>query len=145
MFWSKPLAVRAPAPPFILPDEEGGVFTLNHQRGRNVLIVFYPADETPVCTAQLCAVRDQWELLQTRNVLAVGINPARAESHARFKQKHNFPFPILVDHGQRVAKTYHASALLVVRRTVYLVGKDGAIRYARRGKPPLEEVLAAAE
>ncbi len=145
MLFSKPLALGSPAPPFILPDEEGNVFVLNQQRGRNVLIIFYPADDTPVCTSQLCEVRDLWERLKEREILAVGVNSFDAAKHQRFKRKHNLPFPLLVDAGQRVAKMYRAGAPFVVRRTVYLVGKGGTIRYARRGKPPIEEALATAE
>jgi len=143
MFWVKPLPVGTPAPSFILPDEEGNVFVLNQQRDRNVVLVFYPADDTPVCTAQLCEIRDRWEMLGSRNVTVVGINPGAAESHAKFRQKHGFPFRILVDHGQRVAKIYKASAPLIVRRTVYLIDQSGVIRFSRRGKPPVEEVLSA--
>ncbi|MGH9671880.1 MAG: peroxiredoxin [Bryobacteraceae bacterium] len=143
MFWVKPLPAGTPAPSFILPDEEGNVFVLNQQRDRNVVLVFYPADDTPVCTAQLCEIRDRWELLSSRNVTVVGINPGAAESHAKFRQKHGFPFRILVDHGQRVAKIYKASAPLIVRRTVYLIDQSGVIRFSRRGKPPMEEVLGA--
>jgi peroxiredoxin Q/BCP len=145
MLFSKPLPPGTPAPPFILPDEEGNVFVLNQQRGKNVLIVFYPADDTPVCTSQLCEVRDMWEALAAKNVVAAGVNSFAAERHQRFRQKHNLPFPLLVDAGQRVARIYRAGAPFVVRRTVYLIGRDGVIRYSRRGRPPIAEVLAAAE
>lgn len=142
--FSKPLAAGTPAPPFILPDEEGSVFVLNQHRNKNVILIFYPGDETPVCRAQLCEARDRWELVRQRDATVVGINPQSAASHSRFRQRRQFPFPLLVDNGQRVAKLYHASGLFV-RRTVYLIGKDGLVRFARRGKPPIEEVLAAAQ
>jgi len=141
--FSNPLAVGTPAPPFILPDEEGSVFVLNLHRNRNVVLIFYPGDETPICRAQLCQVRDRWELVQKSNTLVFGVNPQPSESHSRFKQRHSLPFPLLVDNGQRVARLYHAHGL-IVKRTVYLIGGDGLIHFSRRGKPPIEEVLAAA-
>ena len=79
-----------------------------------------------------------------RGVEILGVNPRKPESHAKFRAKFQFPFPLLVDEGQRVAKLYRAHGPIVVKRTVYLVGPDGVIRFARRGMPPPEEVLAAA-
>lgn len=65
------------------------------------------------------------------------------EKHATFRAKHQFPFPLLIDRGQEVARLYHANGL-IVKRTVYLLGPDGVIRFARRGMPSPAEVLAAA-
>ena len=117
---------------------------LSDLRGsQNVVLVFYPADETTVCRQQLCEFRDRWALAREKNTLVFGVNPQNAESHAKFRNRREFPFPLLVDRGQRVAALYHANGL-VVKRTVYLIGPDGVIRYARRGKPEPDEVLAAA-
>ncbi len=118
--------------------------TLSKLRGRNVVLVFYPADETPTCRQQLCEFRDQWSLVESRNTVVFGVNPGSAESHAEFRAKRSFPFPLLVDREKLVAKQYGAGGP-IVRRTVYLIGPDGTIRYARRGKPAPEEVLGAAE
>jgi thioredoxin-dependent peroxiredoxin len=144
LFTGDPLAPGTPAPPFILPDEEGNVFILNQQRGKNVILIFYPGDNTPVCTKQLCEVRDQWEALLEKNVVVFGVNPQPAQSHTAFRSKHQLPFPLLVDAGKRVAKLYKAGGL-IINRTVYLVGPDGVIRYAKRGKPSISEVLQAAQ
>jgi peroxiredoxin Q/BCP len=140
--FSKPLAVGTPAPPFILPDEKGEVFVLNLNRNKNVLLVFYPADDTPGCARQLCTLRDDLARLKEKNVFVVGVNPGSAESHKAFKTKHGYPFPMLVDSGKRVARLYKADGLLV-RRTVYLIGRDGQIKFARRGMPGIDEILAA--
>ena len=113
-------------------------------RGKNVVLVFYPADETTLCTKQLCEFRDHWALAQSKDAVVLGINPAKEAKHARFCAKHGFPFPLLADPGQRVGALYRAKGF-IVKRTVYLVGKSGKIRYARRGKPGPEEVLGAAE
>lgn len=139
-----PLPVGSPAPAFTLPDEQGNLVSLENLRGRNVVLVWYPGDDTPVCRAQLCEFRDRWEQLQALGIAVYGVNPAGESSHRRFRDKYHFPFPLLVDRGQKVGRLYRTSGL-IVRRTVYLIGKDGRIRYAKRGKPPVEELLRAAE
>jgi len=68
------------------------------------------------------------------------VNPGSAASHESFSAKNHFPFPLLVDSGQKVAALYHANGLFV-KRTVYRIGPDGVIRFARRGMPPPREVL----
>lgn len=138
----KPLPVGSPAPPFLLPDEEGAVWVLNLNRNKYVVLVFYPADDTPTCTAQLCEVRDAWEKVKAKGTLVLGVNPGTAESHKAFKQKHKLPFPILVDNAKRVAKMYNCGGL-IVKRTVYVIGKDGKILFAERGKPSMDAILAA--
>ena len=141
--FSDPLAVGAPAPDFTLPDQDGNLVTLSAVRGSNVILVFYPADETTVCRRQLCEFRDRWPLAREKNTLVFGVNPQSAESHAKFRNRRQLPFPLLIDRGQKVGELYHTRGL-AVKRTVYLIGPDGAIRYARRGKPEPEEVLAQA-
>ena len=140
----KPLPVGSPAPPFIAPDEEGTVFVLNLNRNKNVVMVFYPGDDTPVCTRQLCELRDNWDRVKAKGGYVVGINPASASKHADFRGKHQYPFPLLVDTGKRIARMYNCAGL-IVRRTVYVVGKDGTIKFAKRGKPSVDEILAVME
>ena len=142
--FSDPLRVGDVAPDFALSDQEGNTVSLAALSNKNVVLIFYPADETLVCTKQLCEFRDSWGIAQEKNTIVLGVNPAGAEKHAAFRSHHKFPFPLLVDSGQEVASRYHANGL-IVKRTVYLVGKSGKIRYARRGKPDPQEVLAAAE
>lgn len=142
--FSDPLPVGGDAPDFALPDHDGAMVSLADLRGKNVVLVFYPADETMTCTKQLCEFRDSWAAAQARDAVVFGVNPAGAAKHAAFRSHHRLPFPLLVDSGQQVASRYHANGL-IVKRTVYLIGKSGKIRYARRGKPDPTEVLAAAE
>jgi thioredoxin-dependent peroxiredoxin len=141
--FSAPLPPGAAAPDFSLPDGSGKVSTLSELRGRNVLLVFYPGDDTTVCTRQLCALRDNWDLLETKNVAAFGVNPQSEASHRRFRDHRKFPFPLLVDKGGRVARLYHAGSW-VVRRTVYLIAPDGTISFSQRGVPPVDEILKSA-
>lgn len=141
--FSQPLPVGSPAPSFELPDQDWNLVSLSSLRGRNVILVFYPADNTSVCTKQLCEFRDKWLDVQQKNALVFGVNPGKL--HAEFRAKFKFPFPLLCDAGQKVAAAYRAKGLFVPRRTVYLIGPDGVVRYARRGKPDPDDVLAAAQ
>ncbi len=142
--FSEPLPVGNAAPDFTLDDQDGNSVQLSALRGKNVVLIFYPLDETTVCRKQLCEFRDQWADVESSNAVVFGVNPADAKSHADFRSRRSFPFPLLVDKGQKVAASYHANGL-VVKRTVYLIGKDGTIRYSQRGKPEPAEVLRAAE
>ena len=139
--FSDPLAAGTPAPEFSLPDDSGRQVTLSGLRGRGVVLVFYPGDDTPGCTKQLCEFRDSWDAVRKRGVEVFGVNPQSPDSHGKFRQKYHFPFPLLVDKGQKVAALYHANGL-IVKRTVYLIAADGVIRFARRGMPKPSEVLA---
>jgi peroxiredoxin Q/BCP len=141
--WSDPLPVGAKAPDFTLPDEGGHMVSLSSLRGKNVVLVFYPGDDTSVCTRQLCDFRDHWKQATQKNAMVYGVNPWSAKSHMKFRDKFHFPFPLLVDEGQKVAALFHANGLMI-KRTVYLIGPDGVIRFARRGVPSPEEVLATA-
>jgi thioredoxin-dependent peroxiredoxin len=141
--FSDPLPVGAAAPDFTLQDDAGQSVTLSKLRGRSVVLVFYPGDDTPGCTKQLCQFRDDWGEALARGVEVFGVNPASAPKHGKFRQKFHFPFPLLVDSGQKVAALYHCNGL-IVKRTVYAIGPDGKIRFARRGMPAPAEVLAAA-
>jgi peroxiredoxin Q/BCP len=142
--FSSPLAVGQDAPEFTLRDQDRNLVSLAALRGKNIVLVFYPADETTLCTKQLCEFRDNWALVESKDAVVLGINPASETKHARFCANHGFPFALLADPGQQVGARYGAKGL-IVKRTVYLVGKSGKIRYAQRGKPMPEDVLAAAE
>lgn len=141
--FSTPLAAGATAPDFTLMDDSGAPVTLSKLRGKNVVLVFYPGDDTPGCTKQLCQFRDDWADARKRGVEVFGVNPQSAQKHRKFRGKFNFPFPLLVDKGQKVAALYKANGL-IVKRTVYLIGPDGRILFSRRGMPNPAEVLAAA-
>ena len=139
-----PLAVGATAPDFAASDQDGNHVSLASLRGRNVVLVFYPADDTSVCTKQLCEFRDSWASVASKNAVVFGVNPAQPGRHDKFRKKYNLPFPLLVDEGQKIARAYNSAFSFAPRRTVYLIGPDGLIRYASRGKPTPAEVLAAA-
>jgi peroxiredoxin Q/BCP len=138
-----PLAVGSKAPDFSLPTETGKKVKLSALRGKNVVLVFYPGDDTMICRKQLCEFRDAWPDTRGLNVVIFGVNPQSAESHREFRERYKFPFPLLVDADQQVAALYNSDGVMV-NRSVYLIGPDGKIRYARRGMPQPQEVLASA-
>jgi peroxiredoxin Q/BCP len=139
-----PLPPGTAAPDFTLSDQNGNQVTLSKLLGQNVVLIFYPRDETPVCRRQLCEFRDQWELAKRKDTLVFGVNAGSSESHSGFHSNLNLPFPLLVDDDSKTARLYRAKGLLMTVRTVYLVDKHGRIAYAKRGKPNPEEVLASA-
>ncbi len=140
--FSDPLPPGTKAPGFSLPDQSGRTVTLSDWLGKRVVLVFYPGDDTPGCTKQLCEFRDDWSKARAAGVQVFGINPQSAAAHQKFRDKYKFPFPLLVDRGQKVAELYRANGLFV-KRTVYLIDGAGVIRFARRGMPKPSEVLAA--
>jgi len=88
-------------------------------------------------------LRDNWGEAVRRGIKIFGVNPGGPENHAKFREKYDLPFPLLVDRGQKVAAMYHANGLFV-KRTVYVIGPKGKIRFAKRGMPTPQEILAAA-
>jgi len=125
------LSPGQPAPDFTLIADDGRPWTLSAHRGRRVLLVFYPGDNTPVCTAQLCDYRDGIEAFEGLGVEVVGISTDSIESHRKFKEKHGLPFTLLTDRGGQVARAYGAWGLLGMKRAVFLVERDGLIAYAK--------------
>src|SRR6204780_589980 len=97
--FSDPLAVGTPAPDFTLPDQDGKRGSLAALRGKNVVLVFYPRDETSVCTQQLCEFRVPWPEVQSKNTVVFGVNSQDAASHTRFRNHRQYPFPLLTDEG----------------------------------------------
>jgi peroxiredoxin Q/BCP len=125
------LSPGQPAPDFTLVADDGRPWTLSAHRGRRVLLVFYPGDNTPVCTAQLCDYRDGIEAFEGLGVDVVGISTDSIESHRKFKEKHGLPFTLLTDKGGQVARAYGAWGMLGMKRAVFLVERDGLIAYAK--------------
>ena len=123
------LKVNDKAPQFVLEDDQGQPFSLSEQAGQKVLLVFYPGDNTPVCTRQLCDYRDGIESFAGLEVEVVGISNDSAESHRKFRAKHNLPFTLLTDADLQVAALYDSKGVLGMKRSVFLVDEQGVIRY----------------
>jgi peroxiredoxin Q/BCP len=117
------------APDFELPGTDG-TFRLSDHRGRRVVLLFYPGDNTPVCTRQFCSYRDHTEAFATLNATVVGISGQDVESHEAFTAKHGLNVPLLADVDAAVAKAYGAHAPLIgTRRSVVIVDEDGIVRH----------------
>lgn len=137
------LAIGQSAPNFQLPDQTGRIVNLKSFRGKPVVLIFYPGDDTTVCTQQLCEIRDEWRSFQAGKIQVLGINGQGSASHEKFAHKYRFPFPLLVDQGWTTCRAYN-TGWGIVRRTVYIVDPSGNIGYAKRGKPAAAEIVAAA-
>src|SRR5262245_17526044 len=110
-----PLSRGAPAPDFALLDADGNTVRLADFRGKSaVLLVFYPGDHTPVCTRQLCEVRDWSAPLKEKGIVAFGVNPAPTSMHESFRRTYSLPFPLLTDEKLEAAGRYHARLGLLV-------------------------------
>lgn len=142
--------VGATAPNFTLNDGNGNVWRLSDQHGKVVVLLFYPGDETPICTRQMCSVRDRWEDYSATGAEVVGISTDSVESHKNFAEHHELPLRLLSDADQQVANLYGANSLIPgkVARSVFVIDANGTIRY--RDVRPLglfrpkdDEVLAA--
>lgn len=98
--------VGKPAPDFRLPDETGTEHKLFDYRGKKVVLYFYPADDTPGCTAEACNFRDDYLKYKAVGAVILGVSPNDEKSHQKFKTKYSLPFPLLVDAGHKVSQLY---------------------------------------
>ena len=97
-----------PAPDFTLTDAAGQRVSLSDFEGRDVVVYFYPKDDTPGCTKEACGFRDAWKALQQRGAVVLGISPDGAESHRKFAAKYRLPFPLLSDPDRKVMERWGA-------------------------------------
>jgi peroxiredoxin Q/BCP len=142
---SQMLLVGEVAPDFAVSDQNGKVVRMADFKGKNnVVMIFYPANETPGCTRQLCAARDSFDQYMAADAVVLGVNPASREDHLSFANNHNFPFSLLADTEGEVIRNYGCRGLTgLTTRTVYVIGKDGKVKFAQRGMPETEDILAA--
>jgi len=119
------------APDFALPDSDGVTWRLSDHRGKVVVLLFYPGDETPICTRQMCSVRDRWEDYAATGAEVVGISTNSIESHKSFAEHHKLPLRLLADVDRKVADMYGAQSLIPgkVARSVFVINRDGVITY----------------
>lgn len=125
-----------PAPDFTLPDADGNDVSLSDFRGKNVIVYFYPKDETPGCTKEACAFRDLWGEIQDQNAVVLGVSPDDGASHRAFAANHDLPFTLLSDPDKKVMEPwggwgekvlYGKKVTGVIRSTVW-VGPDGKVK-----------------
>ncbi len=119
------------APNFVLKDLNGDDWNLSEYLGKVVVLLFYPGDNTPVCTAQLCSVRDSWSDYQATGAEVVGISTDSISSHKGFADKYSLTLKLLSDEKGEVVGKYEVKSWLPGRsaRAVVVIDKDGVIRY----------------
>jgi len=124
------------APAFTLEDAEGARVSLKDFAGKDVVVYFYPKDDTPGCTKEACGFRDGWKELLALGVVVLGVSPDSPESHQKFRAKYRLPFPLLSDPDRKVMQKYGAfgektmygrKVTGVIRSTVW-IGPDGRVK-----------------
>jgi thioredoxin-dependent peroxiredoxin len=120
--------VGAPAPDVVGEDPAGHEVRLSANRGKAVVVYFYPADGTPGCTKEACAFRDAWAKLDQAGVVVLGVSSNSAESHRKFQKEHQLPFALASDESGAIASAYGVSKKLWgYDRVSFLIGKDGRV------------------
>lgn len=122
-------------PDFELQDQDGNTHRLADYRGRTVVLYFYPRDNTPGCTKQACGFRDQHEAIGAEGAVVLGVSTDTAASHAKFREQHGLPFPLLVDEDAKVAteygawgeKTLYGRKSIGMTRSTFVVGPEGTL------------------
>jgi peroxiredoxin Q/BCP len=123
------------APDFSLPDGEGRMVNLADFRGQQVVLYFYPRDNTPGCTKEACSFRDAYADYQSNQVVVLGVSTDDAKAHTKFSTKFNLPFPLLTDAEGKVATAYDSYGLkkfmgkeyMGISRNTFVIGADGRI------------------
>lgn len=120
------------APEFTLPSQDGTSVSLSEFRGKkNVVVYFYPKDDTPGCTKEACAFRDQYQVFTDAGAEVIGISGDSQQSHKQFASKYNLPFTLLSDTSNKVRELYGVPATLWILpgRVTYVIDKEGIIRH----------------
>jgi len=149
-----PVTSGIAAPDFELLDDTNTLRKLSDFRGRNVVLYFYPKDDTPGCTKEACNFRDDYSAYEKANVVVLGVSPDLVASHVKFKNKFQLPFPLLADEDHKVCDLYQVwgpkklmgKEYEGVLRTTFLINAKGIIvRVFENIRPPEHsaEVLSA--
>ena len=152
---SKSLQIGAKTPDFSakVQNPDGSVIDITLSKlladGQKVLLIFYPGDDTPGCTAQLCGVRDVYATYQKLGVTVMGVNPANAESHLKFIKKYEYPFGIIVDEDKTIREKFGAIGSFfgkaTTKRSVFLIDTDGTCIYRFFGQQDNDKVFEILE
>ncbi len=119
------------APDFSLVSQNGSKVSLKDFHDKTVVLYFYPKDDTPGCTSESCAFRDQYEVFKEQGAEVIGISGDSPDSHQKFASKHQLPFTLLSDQGDRVRKLYGATTAfgLIPGRVTYVIDSSGVVQY----------------
>jgi peroxiredoxin Q/BCP len=124
------------APEFEAQTFSGETICLADLRGKEVILYFYPRDDTPGCTKEACGFRDSFADLKKKGAIVLGVSPDKAKSHQKFSEKFNLPFPLLIDDEKKIInaydvwgeKSFMGRKYMGVYRVTFLIGKDGKIK-----------------
>ena len=141
-----PIASGIPAPEFEMLDDTNTLRKLSDYRGRNIVLYFYPKDDTPGCTKEACNFRDDYSAYDQAGVVILGVSPDSVQSHVKFKQKFQLQFPLLADEGHKVCDLYEVwgpkkfmgKSYEGVLRTTFLIDADGTIKHVYENVRPAE-------
>ena len=141
-----PISSGIPAPEFEMLDDTNTPRKLSDFRGKNVVLYFYPADDTSGCTKEACNFRDDYSAYEKAGVVILGVSPDDVESHVKFKKKFQLQFPLLADDGHKVCDLYGVwgpKKLMGreyegVLRTTFLIDVDGNIKRVYEKVRPAE-------
>ena len=147
------LEEKKAAPNFELKDQDGSFVKLSDYAGKNVVLYFYPKDDTPGCTVEACGFRDNYAAFEENGIVVLGVSPDDPRSHAKFIQKFDLPFTLLADTDHAVAESYGVWGLkkfmgkeyMGVLRTTFVIGPDqNLIKIFSNVKPEnhYQEILA---
>lgn len=137
------LSAGTEAPDFSAETTDGSTVSLRDFRGNEaVLLMFYPKDDTPGCTRQMCAARDEAEVYRKAGIARFGVNPGTLESHRRFVDKYALDFPLIIDSDKEIARAYGVLKQNGgVARATYLINKQGQIVFAEPGAHSAVKIL----
>ena len=133
-----------PAPDFALAADDGSTVRLSDLRGRNVILFFYPKDDTPGCTIEAEEFRDAHPRFEAIDTVVLGISPDGVASHRKFKEKFGLPYRLLADEGHQIAEAYdvwreksmYGKKYMGIERSTFVVGRDGTITHVFRKVKP---------
>ena len=142
------------APDFSAMTNGGGKISLAELKGKNVILYFYPKDDTSGCTKEACAFRDDFAAFKKRGAVILGVSPDSVKSHDKFVKKFSLPFPLLADKDKKIVEAYGVWGMKIfwgrkylgTHRVTFLIGPDGRIKKIWPNVKPEEhapEVLAA--
>ncbi len=127
------IEVDSRAPDFKLMGTGGASYSLSQYLGKTVVLVFYPGDNTPVCTKQLCSYNNELEQFANLDAQVVAISSQDVASHEAFSKKHGFKFPLLADTDKQVSSDYGVLGLFgLSRRSIFVIDAKGIVRYVHR-------------